>query len=195
MVVGPGPGGGDLEGPEASAADEAADCVQEAVAQRLRFGCRQVAVQNQQLQPGHEDAGGHGGVEPGCVQAAAVRGEIPVDCVLPGTDHVLDPDVDAVGAVGVGALAPPACRRAREVRGPEPVAPGALPPRAATSVWPSAHPIRRRRPRSQCARSGATRAGRMTRSRPQPAPTRSGHNVDPVAASVMALRLRRPHSI
>jgi hypothetical protein len=75
MVVGPGPDGGDLEGPAASAAEEA----------------------------------------DGCVQEAAVRGEMPEDCALPGADHVLDPDVDAAGG-GVGALAPPASRRDRGSR-------------------------------------------------------------------------------
>lgn len=57
-VVGPGLDRGDLEGPAASAADEAGSGVQEAVAQGLGLGFRQVAVESQQLQPGQEDAGG-----------------------------------------------------------------------------------------------------------------------------------------
>jgi hypothetical protein len=55
-VVGPGLDRGDLEGPAASAADEAGSGVQEA--QGLGLGFRQVAVESQQLQPGQEDAGG-----------------------------------------------------------------------------------------------------------------------------------------
>src|SRR6516164_7360409 len=85
-LVGPGPGRGDLEGPAASAADQAGGCVQEAVAQRLRLCFRQVAVEGQQLQPGQEDAGGHGGVEPGLVDLVAVRGEMSQPGVLPGAD-------------------------------------------------------------------------------------------------------------
>src|ERR1700722_5011642 len=109
-LVGPGPGRGDLEGPAASAADEAGGCVQEAVAQRLRLCFRQVAVQGQQLQPGQQDAGGHGGVEPGLVDFVIVGGEVSQSGALPGADDVLNAGVDPVGGVGVGALAPPSPR-------------------------------------------------------------------------------------
>src|SRR3984957_2629939 len=122
-LVGPGPGGGDLEGPAASAADEAGGGVQEAVAQRLRLCFRQVALQGQQLQPGQQDAGGHRGVEPGLVDLVVMRGEMSQSGVLPGADDVLDAGVDAVGGVGVGALASPASRVSGEIRGPERVAP------------------------------------------------------------------------
>ena len=43
--------------------------------------------------------------------------------VLPGADDVLDPGVDAVGGVGVGALAPPAPGASGQVRRPQRVAP------------------------------------------------------------------------
>src|SRR5690242_10885430 len=60
----PGPGGGDFQGSAASAADEPGGGVQDAVAQRLRLGPGEVAVQGRELQPGQQDAGDHGGVEP-----------------------------------------------------------------------------------------------------------------------------------
>jgi len=53
----PGPGGGDLQGSAAAAADEAGGGVQDAVAERLRLCCGEVAVQGQELQPGQQDAG------------------------------------------------------------------------------------------------------------------------------------------
>ena len=66
-VLGPGPVHGDLEGSASSAADEAGGGVQEAVAQCLRLCAGKVAAQGDEPQSGQEDAGGHGGVEPGLV--------------------------------------------------------------------------------------------------------------------------------
>jgi hypothetical protein len=57
-----------FQGPAASAVDEAGDGAQDTVAQRFRLRSCEVAVQGQELQPGQQDAGGHGGVEPGLVQ-------------------------------------------------------------------------------------------------------------------------------
>lgn len=69
----------------------------------------------QEPEPGQQDAGGHGRIQPGLCSARnhgiwemAERG------VLPGADHVLDPGVDPVTCVDVGALAAasPSCPRA-----------------------------------------------------------------------------------
>jgi hypothetical protein len=106
-VAGPGPGRGDLEGSSASAVDEAGGGVQDAVAQGLRLGSGEVAVQGDELQPGEQDAGGHGGVEPGGVQSVVTRGEVAEPGVFSGADDVFDAGVDAVGGVGVGALPAP----------------------------------------------------------------------------------------
>jgi hypothetical protein len=63
-----GPGHGDSQGSAAPAADEAGGGVQDAVAQHLRLGSCEVAVQGQELEPGQQDAGDHGDVEPCLVQ-------------------------------------------------------------------------------------------------------------------------------
>jgi len=114
----PGPGGGDFEASAACAADEAGGGVQDAIAQRLRFRSCEVAVQGQDLQPGQQDAGDHGGVEPCLVQPVVMRGEMPEAGVLPGADDVLDAGVDAVGGVDVGVLAAPAFRHDGQVGDP-----------------------------------------------------------------------------
>ena len=108
VISRPGPGGGDFQGSAAPAADEAGGGVQDAVAQGLRLRFCEVAVQGQQLQPGQQDAGDHGRVEPRLVQPVVMRGEMPQAGVLAGADDVLDAGVDAVGGVDVGALAAPA---------------------------------------------------------------------------------------
>src|SRR5579859_8138156 len=117
-LVGPGPGGGDFEGPAPAAADQAGGRVQDAVAQRLRLCLRELAVQGDELEPGQQDAGGHGCVEPGLVDRIVVRREMSQAGVLPGADDVLDAGVDPVGGVGVGALAAPAPSLSRDVRRP-----------------------------------------------------------------------------
>src|SRR5579863_9041255 len=63
----PGPGGGDLEEPAASAADEAGGGVEDSVAQGLGLGPGQLAVQGGQLEPGGERGSDEGGGEPGPV--------------------------------------------------------------------------------------------------------------------------------
>ena len=73
-LLGPGPVCSDLEGSAATAAHQAGGGVQEAVAQRLRLCPGEVAVQGEQLQPGHQDAAGHGGVEPGLVDLVVAGG-------------------------------------------------------------------------------------------------------------------------
>jgi hypothetical protein len=117
-VLGPGPVHGDLEGSASSAADEAGGGVQEAVAQCLRLCAGKVAAQGDEPQSGQEDAGGHGGVEPGLVDPVMVRGKMPESGVLPGADDVLDAGVDPVGGVGIGAPTPPARGVSGQVRGP-----------------------------------------------------------------------------
>src|ERR1035437_6794386 len=85
----PGPGPGDLQEPAPPAADEAGGGVQDAVAQRLRPRPGQVAVQGDELQPGQQDAGDHGRVEPRLVDLVVVRGEVAEPGVLAGADAVL----------------------------------------------------------------------------------------------------------
>jgi hypothetical protein len=60
--------------------------VQEAVAQRLRLCLRELAVQGDELEPGQENAGGHGCVEPGLVDLIVVRREMSQAGVLPGAN-------------------------------------------------------------------------------------------------------------
>src|ERR1700693_6025575 len=115
----PGPRRGNFDGSAASAADEAGGGVQYAVAQGLRLGPGQVAVQGQELQPGQQDGGGHGRVKPGLVQPVVVGGEMSEAGVLAGADDVLDAGVDAVCGVNVGALPAPASGRGGQVRHPE----------------------------------------------------------------------------
>ena len=122
-LFGPGPGRGDLEGSAAAAADEAGGGVQEAVAQGLRLRFREIAVEGGELQPGQQDAGGHRRVEPGLVDRVVVRGEVAQAGVLAGADDILDAGVDAVGGVGVGALAAPASGVSGQVGRPQGVAP------------------------------------------------------------------------
>jgi len=86
-LAGPGPGRGDLEDPAAAAADQAGGGVQEAVAKCLRLCLSHVAVQGDELEPGQQDAGGHGGVEPGPVDRVVVRGEMAQAGVLTGADR------------------------------------------------------------------------------------------------------------
>src|SRR6266516_506982 len=121
--LGPGPTDGDFQGSAAPAVHEAGSGVQDAVAQRLRLGPGEVAVQGQQLQPGQQDARGHGRVQPGLVQPVVMRWEMAEPGVLAGADHVLHPGMDAVGCVDVGALAQPAPRVRGPVRYPQAVAP------------------------------------------------------------------------
>src|ERR1035437_7419787 len=63
--------------------------VQDAVAQRLRLRPGRVAVQGDELQPGQQDAGDHGRVEPRLVDLVVVRGEVAEPGVLAGADAVL----------------------------------------------------------------------------------------------------------
>ena len=91
--------------------------------QRLRLCPGEFAVQGQELQPGQQDAGDHGGVEPRLVQPVVMRWEMSQVGVLPGADDVLDAGVDAVRGVDVGALAPPAPGRGGQVRHPRGVTP------------------------------------------------------------------------
>jgi hypothetical protein len=83
----PGPGRGDFEASAAPAADEAGGGVQDAIAQRLRLCSCEVAVQGQELQPGQQDAGDHGGVEPGLVQPVVTGGSPTEPGVLAGADR------------------------------------------------------------------------------------------------------------
>src|ERR1700761_232339 len=124
-LVSPGPVRGDLERSAAAAADDAGGGMQEAVAQGLRLCPGEVAVQGGEPEPGQQDAGGHGGVEPGLVDVIVVRGEMSQPGVLAGADDVLDPGVDPVGGVGVSTLAAPASGAVGQVRGPQRVAPAA----------------------------------------------------------------------
>src|SRR6266581_2123480 len=72
----PGPGLGDFQAPAAPAADQSGGGVQDPVAQGLRLCLREVAVQGDELQPGQQDAAGHGRVEPRLVDLVIVRGEM-----------------------------------------------------------------------------------------------------------------------
>src|ERR1700722_9257203 len=122
-LLGPGPGRGDFEVPAGAAADQAGGCVQDAVAQCLRLRLREVAVQGQEPQPGQQDARDHGRVEPRLVDLVVAGGEMTEPGVLAGADDVLDPGMDAMGGVDIGALAQPAFRVRGAVGDPQGVAP------------------------------------------------------------------------
>jgi hypothetical protein len=107
----------------APAVHEPGGGVEEPVAQRLRFCLRELAVQGEEPQPRQQYAGAHGRVQPGLVQPVVTGREMPEAGVLPGTDHVLDPGVDPVACVDVGALAAPAPRVLGQVRRPQGVPP------------------------------------------------------------------------
>ena len=81
--LGPGPVRGDLPAPAASAADQAGGGVQDAVAQRLRFGPGEIAVQGEQPEPGEQDLRGHGGGQPGLVEGEPWEGNRPMPVSLP----------------------------------------------------------------------------------------------------------------
>ena len=106
----PWPVRGNLPASAASAADQAADVVQDAVAQRLRLGSGEIAVQGDQLEPAEQDLRGHRGGHPGLVDdLELVRREAADPGVLPGADGVFDPGMDPMGGSQcIGILPPPA---------------------------------------------------------------------------------------
>jgi hypothetical protein len=68
---------------------EAGGDVQEPVAQLLRFGGGEFTVQQQELRPGDQVAGGQGQLQPGRVAVEAAGGEAADSGVLAAADAVL----------------------------------------------------------------------------------------------------------
>src|SRR5712692_8686338 len=122
-LLSPWPVRGDLESFAACAADEAGSCVENPVTDRFRLGSGEVAVEGEQLQPGEQGLGGHGGGQPRLVDVEVVGGEMPESGVLAGADRVFDPGVDAVACVDVGGLAAPAFGFHRQAGDPQGVPP------------------------------------------------------------------------
>src|SRR5712692_89851 len=80
-------------------ADHLAGDVEEALAQALRLGPGELAVEAEDPRPGEQVLGRQGELEPGLVVVEAVEGEVSHPRVLAGADLVLDP-----GAVAVAEL-------------------------------------------------------------------------------------------
>ena len=78
--------------------------VQQPVAQRLRFGLGQIAVQEQVLGPGDQIDREHHDGQPGLVDRERAGREVVQAGVLRAADAVLDPGVRAVAGVEVGEL-------------------------------------------------------------------------------------------
>ena len=106
-----------------AAAGQPVGGVQDAVAQSLRLGPGQVAVQGEQAEPGQQGRGGEGGGLPRLVHRQRGGRVLADAAVLAGTDGVLDPGVHPVGCVDIGVLAAPAAGGAWQVSDPQGVPP------------------------------------------------------------------------
>src|SRR5262245_58165575 len=100
-VVGPGPAVGDAQSHAAGGAGDAGGYVQQPVAQFLRFGGGQLAVQEQVLGPGEQVDGGQRELQPRLVDCEHAGGEATKPGVLAGTDAVLYAGVAAVAQLQV----------------------------------------------------------------------------------------------
>src|SRR3974390_283220 len=121
--IGPRPGRLDFQAAAPPAADQPGGGVQYPVAQGLGLGFGQVTIQGQQLEPGQQDRGDHGGGQPRGVDLEIKRREMSQAGVLAGADGILDAGLDPVGGVDVGVLAQPALGGGGPVGGPQAIPP------------------------------------------------------------------------
>jgi hypothetical protein len=122
-VGGPGPACLDVEAALAAAASQPGGGVQDAVAQGLRFGLGEGAVEGEQLEPGEQGRGGQGGGLPGLVYRQRGGGEFADPAVVAGADGIFDLGMPPVSGVDVGGLAQPALGGRGPVGNPQAVSP------------------------------------------------------------------------
>ena len=125
-ALGPGPTGLDLQAAPSSAAAQPGGGVQNAVAERLRLGAGQGAVQGKQPEPGQHGGGGQGGGLPRLVHRQRGGGVLADAAVFPGADGIFDPGMDPLSGVDVGILAQPALGVCGPVRSPQGVPPAVV---------------------------------------------------------------------
>jgi hypothetical protein len=102
---GPGPGALDAQPEPALSAGESGGDVEQPVAQRLRLGLGEIAVQEQVLGPGDQIDREHPQGQPRLVDRERAGREVIEPGVLRCADPVLDPGVRAVPGIEVGELA------------------------------------------------------------------------------------------